>query len=137
MVTSAETHAFARHWIEAWNDHDLERILAHYADDVVFSSPFIQTIGASPSGAIVGTKALLGYFTAALATYPTLTFHLHAVFRGIDTVTLLYESVNGLLAAETMILNQQHQVSRVLAQYVLDEPSSSECWTDFATETLS
>jgi len=29
----------------------------------------------------------------------------------------LYESVNGLLAAETMILNQQHQVSRVLAQY--------------------
>ena len=117
MVTSAETHAFARHWIEAWNDHDLERILAHYADDVVFSSPFIQTIGASPSGAIVGTQALRAYFKAALARYPALTFRLHAVFRGIDSVTLLYESVNGLLAAETMVLNQQHQVSRVLAQY--------------------
>ena len=117
MLTTGEAHELAHHWIEAWNDHDLERILAHYADDVVFSSPFIQTIGASPSGAIVGTKALLEYFTAALATYPTLTFHLHAVFRGIDTVTLLYESVNGLLAAETMILNHRRQVSCVLAQY--------------------
>jgi hypothetical protein len=57
------------------------------------------------------------YFTAALARYPTLTFRLHAVFRGIDSVTLVYESVNGLQAAETMILNRQHRVSRVLAQY--------------------
>ena len=117
MLTASEAHELARHWIEAWNDHDLERILSHYADDVVFSSPFIQKIGTSPSGAIVGTKALLAYFTAALVKYPTLTFHLHTVFRGIDSVTLLYESVNGLLAAETMILNQQRQVCRVLAQY--------------------
>ncbi len=117
MLTAAEADELAHQWIEAWNDHDLERILRHYADDVVFSSPFIQKIGTSPSGAIFGTKALREYFTAALARYPTLTFRLHAVFRGIDSVTLVYESVNGLLAAETMLLNQQHQVSRVLAQY--------------------
>jgi hypothetical protein len=117
MLNAAEADDLARHWIEAWNDHDLERILSHYADDVVFSSPFIQKMGMSPSGAIVGTQALLAYFKAALARYPTLTFRLHAVFRGIDSVTLLYESVNGLLAAETMVLNQRHQVSRVLAQY--------------------
>jgi hypothetical protein len=39
------------------------------------------------------------------------------VFRGVDTVTLLYERVTGLLAAETMMLNSQNQVSRVFAQY--------------------
>jgi hypothetical protein len=39
------------------------------------------------------------------------------VFRGIDSVRLLYESVNGLLAAETMMLNERNQVSRVLAHY--------------------
>ena len=117
MLTAAEADERARHWIEAWNDHDLERVLSHYTDDVVFSSPFIQKMGMSPSGAVVGTQALRAYFKAALARYPALTFRLHAVFRGIDSVTLLYESVNGLLAAETMVLNQQHQVSRVLAQY--------------------
>jgi hypothetical protein len=53
-----------------------------------------------------------------------LTFRLQAVFRGIDSVTLVYESVNGLLAAETMILDHHHHVSRVLAQY-LEEPSLS------------
>jgi len=117
MLTAGEAHELAHRWIEAWNDHDLERILAHYADDVVFSSPFIQKIGTSPSGTVSGRDALLAYFKAALAKYPMLTFRLHAVFRGIDSVTLLYESVNGLLAAETMILNPRHQVSRVLAQY--------------------
>jgi len=117
VLTQTEAREFADHWIEGWNDHDLERILAHYADDVVFSSPFIQKIGTSASGAVSGTAALLAYFRAALAKYPTLTFHLHAVFRGVDSVTLLYESVNGLLAAETMILNERHQVNRVLAHY--------------------
>jgi hypothetical protein len=117
MLTADETHQLAHDWIEAWNDHDLERILSHYADEVVFSSPFIQKIGTSPSGAIVGTEALRAYFQTALARYPTLTFRLGAVFRGIDSITLLYESVNGLQAAETMILDEHHRVSRVLAQY--------------------
>ncbi|MFM8500337.1 MAG: nuclear transport factor 2 family protein [Chakrabartia sp.] len=30
---------FATHWIEAWNTHDIEAILSHYADDVVSLSP--------------------------------------------------------------------------------------------------
>ena len=98
MLTAGEAHELARHWVEAWNDHDLERILAHYADDVVFSSPFIEKIGTSPSGAVFGREALVAYFKAALAMYPTLTFRLHAVLCGINSVTLLYESVSGLLA---------------------------------------
>ena len=117
MLTTGEAHELAHHWIEAWNDHDLERILAHYADDVVFSSPFTAKIGSSPSGALLGRDALVAYFQAALAKYPMLTFRLRAVLCGINSVTLLYESVSGLLAAETMILNHRHQVSCVLAHY--------------------
>ena len=30
-----------RKWIESWNSHDLERILAHYTDDLEISSPLI------------------------------------------------------------------------------------------------
>jgi hypothetical protein len=120
MLTAAEADEFAQRWIEAWNDHDLDRIAAHYTDDVVFSSPLMPKIGASPSGTLRGKNALLAYFTAALDKYPALTFRLRAVFRGIDSVTLLYDSVNGLLAAETMMLDGQNQVRRVLAQY--DKP---------------
>ena len=31
--------AFAAHWIEAWNSHDIDAILSHYVDDVEFLSP--------------------------------------------------------------------------------------------------
>jgi ketosteroid isomerase-like protein len=34
--------AFADEWTDAWNAHDLDRILSHYAADVVFESPVIR-----------------------------------------------------------------------------------------------
>lgn len=39
-----KAQAFAREWVKAWNDHDLEAILSHYADDVVFHSPRIRAV---------------------------------------------------------------------------------------------
>jgi ketosteroid isomerase-like protein len=33
MLTQTTAEAFASEWIEAWNSHDLDRILAHYSDD--------------------------------------------------------------------------------------------------------
>lgn len=30
---------FADAWVRAWNAHDVEAVLAHFHDDVVFSSP--------------------------------------------------------------------------------------------------
>ena len=33
---------FAKEWIDAWNSHDLDRILAHYAEDIEISTPMIK-----------------------------------------------------------------------------------------------
>jgi hypothetical protein len=35
----ADAAAFVDDWLAAWNSHDLGRILAHFADDVTFTSP--------------------------------------------------------------------------------------------------
>ena len=35
---------FAHEWIAAWNSRDLDRILVHYAPDVVLTSPVAQRI---------------------------------------------------------------------------------------------
>lgn len=32
---------FSESWIDAWNSHDLERILAHYEDDFLLESPHV------------------------------------------------------------------------------------------------
>ena len=34
-----QAQQLAEEWYAAWNSHDLERILSHYSDDVVFVSP--------------------------------------------------------------------------------------------------
>ena len=116
-LTEAEARRFAADWIDAWNAHDLDRIVSHYSSDVVFSSPFVAALGAETAGCIQGRKALRRYFSTALDAFPTLAFRLRSVFRGVEGLTLLYDSVNGLVAAETMILDHAGQVTRVWAQY--------------------
>jgi hypothetical protein len=117
MLTEAEARAFASDWIAAWNAHDLNRILSHYSSDTVFSSPFIAALGADTSGSVRGREALRAYFMTALGKFPALEFRLRGVFRGVETLTLLYESVQGRLAAETMVLDSAGQVTRCWAQY--------------------
>jgi SnoaL-like protein len=116
-LTEADARRFAVDWIDAWNARDLNRILSHYSSDAVFSSPFVAALEGETAGCIRGREALQRYFGAALGTYPTLAFRLRAVFRGVETLTLLYDSVDGLVAAETMVVNEAGQVTRVWAQY--------------------
>ena len=42
-----DPESFAHEWIAGWNARDLDRILDHYADDVIFSSPKAQAITGS------------------------------------------------------------------------------------------
>jgi SnoaL-like domain len=117
MLTAEKASQFAEEWIEAWNSHDLNRILAHYSDDIVFSSPFVGSVGGVATGALSGREALGIYFRAALSKFPTLRFELRTVFHGTDVLTIVYKSVNDLLAAETRVLSDDFQIKRVWAQY--------------------
>jgi hypothetical protein len=117
VFTAARADEFAREWIAAWNSRDLGRILGHYSDDVVFSSPFVKSLGGCFTSAVCGREDLREYFESALDKFPALHFHLRAVLLGVETVTLLYDSVNGLLAAETMAWNAAGEIERVWAQY--------------------
>jgi len=117
MIDTDEARRFAREWIEAWNRHDLDAILAHYAEDVVFTSPFAVKLLGVPDGIVKGLPALRTYFQRGLAAYPDLRFTLQHVAVGVDSLTLIYQSVKGLLAAETMVLDDRRKVVRVLAHY--------------------
>ncbi|MBZ5658810.1 MAG: nuclear transport factor 2 family protein [Acidobacteriia bacterium] len=117
MLTAGKASQFANEWIEAWNNHALERIVAHYTDDIVFSSPFVASIGGVATATLCGRAELGAYFKAALSKFPLLRFELRSVFYGTDALTIIYKSVNGLLAAETMVLSDEFLVKRVWAQY--------------------
>lgn len=84
--------AFAAEWIAAWNAHDLERILIHYAEDIVFESPASTRITGDPSGRVVGKAALRDYWGKALSGSPDLTFTLRAVYEGAGGLAIRYHS---------------------------------------------
>ena len=74
----------------------------------------------NPDGTLAGVAALRDYFARALAAYPDLHFALLEVLPGAGSVVLLYRSVNGLLAAEMMELDDSGRVTRVRAHYAED-----------------
>ncbi|SFO30590.1 SnoaL-like domain-containing protein [Chitinophaga sp. YR627] len=108
---------FAREWLHAWNTHDLEAIMTHYAPDIVFYSPFIQQINNDPTGCIRGKEALKAYFKRGLDAYPELYFEPYHVLDGVHSVVIYYKSVKEMLSTEMMVLNEDGKVCEVRAHY--------------------
>ncbi len=99
-MTAAEARAFAEAWREAWNSHDLDRILAHYAQDIVFRSRRAEAL--TGHGTLDGRLALRAYWQEALRRQPALHFEIRAVYAGHETLVIAYFTHSGVEAAETL-----------------------------------
>jgi ketosteroid isomerase-like protein len=108
---------FAREWYAAWNAHDLEGILSHYADDVEMASPLVSVLTGAADGRIVGKDALRAYFAAGLEKYPELHFEPLELFVGVSSLVLRYLGANGQPSAEVVFLNEKGKISRYFAHY--------------------
>jgi ketosteroid isomerase-like protein len=108
---------FAAEWYAAWNAHDLERILSHYADDVEMASPLVAELAGRADGRIVGKDALRAYFAAGLEKYPDLHFEPLELFAGVDSLVLRYVSVDRRPSAEVVFLDETGRIGRYLAHY--------------------
>ena len=116
MITREIADEFAKEWIAAWNSHDLDRILSHYADDFEMSSPLIATIANEPSGTLRGKAAVGAYWRTALGRMPDLHFQLVATLVGAHSITLYYRGARGM-AAEVFFLGADHRVVKAAAHY--------------------
>jgi ketosteroid isomerase-like protein len=117
MISHEQADRFATEWIDAWNAHDLDAIVAHYAEDVSFVSPFVAALTGDESARIEGRAALREYFRLGLAAYPDLHFDLFTALPGASSIALHYRSVGGRLAIETMELDADGLVARAAAHY--------------------
>ena len=115
---------FARDWIDSWNSHDLPRILSHYADDFVMTSPKIILLADEPSGTLCGKAAVGAYWAKALQLIPDLYFELIMTLVGVNSVTLYYRGAQGHLAAEVFHFNQEQKVIQAFAHYSILTESS-------------
>lgn len=117
MVTEKDARKFAHHWMKAWNSHDLEKIISHYAADVILVSPVAAQILNDPSGTVIGREALRAYFKRGLEAYPNLQFELIDVMWGLASVVLYYVNQKGTKTGEFMEIDADSKVIRVIAHY--------------------
>lgn len=109
--------ALAEDWVSAWNAHDLQRILEHYAEDVVLVSPVAAERFGDRSGTVSGKATLQDYFRLGLEKNPELRFELLDVMWGIGSLVLYYKNQRGTKTGEVMELDAAGKVRRVLANY--------------------
>jgi ketosteroid isomerase-like protein len=117
MITQEQAQQLAYRWIEAWNSHDLDEILAHYAEDVVLVSPVAANILNDPLGTVNGKEALRNYFKKGLEVYPDLKFELIDVMWGLFSVVFYYINQKGSKTGEFMEVGSTGKITKVIANY--------------------
>jgi hypothetical protein len=116
-IDKAWAERFAADWIEAWNSHDLERILGHYTEDFDMCSPLIVERMGEPSGILRGKAAVRPYWSQGLNAQPPIRFELISVYTGADRMAIHYRSVGRKLVVEVLTFNPQRLVTHGLALY--------------------
>jgi len=117
MFDAKDAQQFAKEWCEAWNSHDMESIMSHYAESVVLTSPTAARLLKDPAGVVTGKDALRNYFAVGLKANPNLRFEVVDVTCGVSTVVVYYANQNGTKVSEFMELSSDGKVTRVIAHY--------------------
>ena len=117
MIDKDKAWKFAHEWLDAWNKHDVDLIMKHYADSIEFCSPVVQKVLGDPKGVVVGIDNLRDYFSRQLQKFSTLHFQLLDVFTSPQSIVLYYKINRGLLAAEVMLLDSNMKAIKVFANY--------------------
>jgi ketosteroid isomerase-like protein len=93
---------FSAEWLAAWNAHDLEAILAHFADEVVFTSPLALQIVDGSDGVLRGKVALRAYWSEGLRRNTELHFEIEDLYLGVNTIVIHYRNHAGALVNEVL-----------------------------------
>lgn len=104
---------FATEWQDAWNNHDIPRILSHYSTKIIFHSLKAEAIIGKCE--IKGKDELKKYWSSALDRQPNLRFQIQDVLEGPNMMVITYLNHNDILAAETLYFDDSGLVYRASA----------------------
>jgi ketosteroid isomerase-like protein len=89
-MSAAANEALARAWLDAFNRHDVQALVALYAEDATHTSPKIRVLHPETGGRLVGHEALLRWWTEANRRLPGLSYELLHVTASDERVFLEY-----------------------------------------------
>ena len=101
-MNQGEAVAFAKQWADDWNRHDVEAVLSHFADDVIFTSPLAGQLFPESGGVIRGKDALRRYWNEGIRRNPALRFEVLGAYAGVDTVVIRFRTERGADRCEVL-----------------------------------
>ena len=109
MTTQANL-SIAQAWFEAFNNHNLEKLLSLYDDEAAHFSPKLKVRQPETNGLIIGKNALRNWWQDAFERLPTLHYKATTLTANADRVFLEYlrtvESENEMLVAEVLEIKE-------------------------------
>jgi ketosteroid isomerase-like protein len=106
-MTQSEAHAWVQQWIANWNRRDVEGVLAHFADDVEFTSPRVAPI--LGRNRVSGKCELAEYWNRGMAAIQSIHFELDCVIADGNRLGIIYTSeINGkrMRSVEFLLFNE-------------------------------
>jgi ketosteroid isomerase-like protein len=100
-MSTPDPWVFAARWCAQWNARDLEGLLTHFTDDVVFTSPVASRV-LGGDGVVRGKAALREYWQLGLEMIPDLRFEVIDVYGGVDTLVINYRNQAGGRVCEVL-----------------------------------
>ena len=101
-------------WIEAWNNHDPDRILWHIADNFEMWAPANHEVSEESSAVLKGKDTLAAHWSGMRRLNPELRFQMVTAILVRDSLTLYYNGIGGRLAAETFFFGPDCKVCKML-----------------------
>jgi len=117
-TASHDVRALVSDWIDSWNRHDLDGIMTHYADPVVFEANTVVSRWNRPDGRLHGVVELRKHFQRGLDLAPALHFELEDVFTAPSGYAALYRRDNGNRVLDVVELDEQGKAIQVKAFYL-------------------
>ena len=118
-IMNMDSEDFSRAWVEAWNAHDVESVLAFFHQDVVFTSPVALRLLPETAGVIQGKTSLRTYWTTALQLMHNLNFTIEAVYEGINSVVIAYRNQDEKRVSEVLIFGADDLIIEGHGTYVV------------------
>ncbi|MBD3943809.1 nuclear transport factor 2 family protein [Microbacterium sp. NEAU-LLC] len=120
----AEARRFAQGWVDAWNAHDIDGVLAHFADDADFSSPVAAQLLPETAGVLRGKAAIRAYWAVGIERIPDLRFEVVDVYTGVDLIVINYRNHTGGLVNEVLHLGADGLVVSGAGTYLVADAAA-------------
>lgn len=109
-MSSQKNLSIAHAWFEAFNSHNLEKLLSLYDDEAEHFSPKLKIKHPETNGLVSGKEALRAWWQESFERLPTLNYSVKSLTADSDRVFMEYirtvEDEENMLVAEVLEIKE-------------------------------